>query len=275
MSISDQYLPWPRWVSMWGLSIALYLLLKVVAFQLRKPGRAERWRQWAFLVGWPGMNADTFLLTPAQQVSPPSRSEWLLATVKFLLGIGLVVSAIRFSSTIDPYVVGWIGMVGIVFTLHFGQFHLLSCGWRACGIAATPIMNWPIASQSVAEFWGQRWNLAFRDLTHRMLFQPLRRPLGPTGALFTGFLVSGLVHDLVISVPAGGGYGWPTAYFMLQSVGIVLERSRTGRRLGLGRGPKGRVFCLGITLLPVGWLMHRPFATAVIVPFLRALGCAP
>ena len=91
-------------------------------------------------------------------------------------------------------------------------------------------MNWPLASVSLGEFWGARWNTAFRDLTYRFLFRPLARRLGPRGAL-SGFLISGLVHDLVISIPAGGDYGGPTVFFLVQAVGIVTERSRFGRFL--------------------------------------------
>src|SRR5205085_6806357 len=130
----------------------------------------------------------------------------------------------------------WVGMVGLVMALHFGTFHLLSCAWRSAGVEARPLMNNPLASQGVSEFWGRRWNTAFRDLTHTFLFRPLTAWLGPAGALLAGFGFSGLVHDLVISVPARGGYGGPTLFFVVQGVALLAERSAAGRRLGLGRG---------------------------------------
>ena len=107
-------------------------------------------------------------------------------------------------------VAGWTGMVGIILLLHFGTFQLLSCAWRAAGVEARPLMNQHLAATSVSDFWGRRWNTAFRDLTHRFLFRPLSGWLGPHGAIVGGFLFSGVVHDLVSSVPAGGGYGGPT-----------------------------------------------------------------
>jgi len=156
-------------------------------------------------------------------------------------------------------------MVGIVFTLHFGVFHLLSCGWRAAGVEAKPLMRWPVAASSLADFWGRRWNTAFRDLTFHLLFRPLTRSLGAKGGLAVGFLFSGLVHDLVISVPAGGGYGWPTLYFVLQGGGLLAERA-----LKLA-GVANRFFAAVVLLAPAAALFHIPFLERVVIPFLDVI----
>ena len=62
--------------------------------------------------------------------------------------------------------IGSVAFQELVLVLHFGSFHLLSCGWRFAGVQARPLMDRPLASASVSEFWGRRWNTAFRDLTH-------------------------------------------------------------------------------------------------------------
>jgi alginate O-acetyltransferase complex protein AlgI len=167
---------------------------------------------------------------------------------------------------------GWLAMIGIVFVLHFGVFHLLSCAWRHIGVATEPLMNWPIFSTSLSEFWSRRWNRAFRDLTHRFLFRPLTPRIGPIPALLVGFLISGAIHDLVISVPAEGGYGGPTAYFAFQGAGIVAERSRMGRRMRLGRGFSGWLFTATVVVGPAGWLFPLAFLERIILPFVAALG---
>jgi alginate O-acetyltransferase complex protein AlgI len=133
-------------------------------------------------------------------------------------------------------------------------------------------MDRPLASASVSEFWGRRWNRAFRDLSHRFLFRPLTARVGPQAGLFAGFLFSGVVHDAVISLPARGGYGLPTAYFIVQAAGLLLERSRPGHRAGLGRGLRGRLFMAAVVAGPAPLLFHAPFLTRVVIPFLQVLG---
>jgi alginate O-acetyltransferase complex protein AlgI len=178
----------------------------------------------------------------------------------------------RLALPITLYGAGWIGMAGLVLILHFGAFQLLSCVWRAAGVEARPLMNEPVRSVSVGEFWGRRWNTAFRDLTHRFLYRPLMRSLGPKAGIVGGFLFSGLVHDLVISVPAGGGYGGPTLFFAAHGAGILLERSGPGQAVGLARGARGRIFVLllAVVLLPI--LFHPPFVQRIVIPFMQVLG---
>ena len=149
---------------------------------------------------------------------------------------------------------------------------MLSCAWRRAGVEARPLMNRPVVSVSLGEFWGRRWNTAFRDLTHRFLFRPMTRRLGVKAGIAAGFLFSGLVHDLVISVPAGGGYGGPTLFFAAQGLGMLFERSRFGRRIGLGRGTRGWLFTMLVLVVPAPVLFHPPFVGRIIVPFMRSLG---
>ena len=170
------------------------------------------------------------------------------------------------------YVVGWVGMIGLVMSLHFGLFHVLSCVWRGVGVDARPLMDKPLASATLSEFWGRRWNTAFRDLTHRFMFRPLNARFNAPTAVMVGFVFSGLIHDLVISLPAGGGYGGPTVYFVLQGVTILMQRTKLAKRSGLNRGWKGWAFTWAVLILPLPLLFHPPFVLNVIVPFMKAMG---
>ncbi|MFN0052126.1 MAG: MBOAT family protein [Planctomycetales bacterium] len=261
------------WGRMWSMAVFLFLIGKGLSWT---GGAGWTWRRGlGYFVAWPGMDSPAFLAPARQAIPRPTLSEWAWAASKLAWGILLLWEVAPRFAPLGSLVQAWVGMIGLTFVLHFGLFHLLSCCWRSVGIDARPIMDWPIIAGSVGEFWGSRWNRAFRDLTHACLFVPLTKRLGPRGALLAGFVVSGLVHDLVLSWPAQGGWGWPTLYFVVQGVALLLERSRWGRRLGLGRGWRGRMFAIAVIVLPCPWLFHEPFVRNVMIPFLTALGAMP
>jgi hypothetical protein len=262
----------PRWSFMWTLALAIYAGCKWLTWRRTPVSGLSAWRHAGYLLAWPGLDVTAFLATHA--VPPPPRGEWLFAAAKALGGAALLWGAGRVIPMTEDLLLGWCGMVGIVFLLHFGVFHLLSCFWRSLGVNAVPLMNRPWAATTVGEFWGRRWNLAFRDLTYRFLFRPLSSRVGPRWGVAAVFVFSGLVHDLVISTPAGGGFGLPTLFFLIQLVGLFAERSRAGRTLGLGSGWRGRLFTAAVLLGPAPLLYHPPFVRNVVVPFMRALGAA-
>jgi len=224
-----------------------------------------------YLFAWPGMDAETFLRADNHPARPLPR-EYIFAFTKTVFGAVMVWVFTRRALQISPLLAGWTGMVGVIFLLHFGAFHLVSLSWRALGINAPPIMRNPILATSLAEFWGKRWNTAFHELASRFTFRPLRRATNPAVATLLVFVLSGLIHDLVISVPARGGYGLPTAYFLLQGLGTVGERTWLGRRLGFGRGFRGWIIAVLVTAGPAFWLFHPPFIHNVILPMLHAVG---
>jgi hypothetical protein len=253
------------WVVMWTLAFAIYCACKW--FTWSRVTQPTRVHGSIYLLFWPGLDAETFLQDIPENKDFPTSSDWHFAIDKTLIGLGIFYWLAR-KIHADPYWVGWAGMVGIVMTLHFGLFHLLSCWWRACGIVAKPIMDYPLTATSLSSFWGRRWNTAFPDLTQPYLFKPLAKKFGVRTGLFAGFLFSGLVHDLVISVPAGGGYGGPTLFFMIQPFGMMIQR----RFRWLGRGFLGWLMTAMFLILPAGLLFHRPFVVGVIVPFMHAIG---
>jgi hypothetical protein len=261
----------PAWLFMWLVSGAIFSGLKWLTWWEARDGVPHNLgRSLAYLLAWPGMDAATFL-DPRQTAVPPKFREWCWALVKTAFGVLLLWVAAPRVSELRPLLCGWIGLCGLIFVLHFGSFHLISLFWRACGVLAQPIMSQPIQSKTLSEFWGKRWNLGFRQLSHQFIFAPLHKSVGVSTAGMLVFLVSGLIHDLVISLPARGGYGLPTGYFILQGLGVTLERSSIGRRLGLRRGVAGWLFLVGVAAAPAFWLFHPPFVLHVILPFMRAI----
>jgi len=261
----------PPWVFMWALSFAIFFSLKWLTWwRARTQVSHPAWRSVAYLLAWPGMDADAFL-DAKQHVSSPRFMTWLWATLETALGAVLMWIVPRSLPAGEPLLRGWTGMLGLILLLHFGSFQLIALAWRRLGVDAKPIMSAPLRSTSLAEFWGKRWNLGFRQLSYELIFRPLHRALGVEVAGLLVFVVSGLIHDLVISLPARAGYGLPTAYFVLQGTGITIEHSGFGKRLGLGRGARGWLFMAVVIIAPVVWLFHPWFVQRVIIPFMQAI----
>jgi alginate O-acetyltransferase complex protein AlgI len=256
---------------MWTLSFVIYLSLKWLTWwEARSKIAHPAWRSAAYLLAWPGMDADAFL-DATLPVAPPAASAWLWATLETILGAILLWLVPRSISPGQPLMRGWAGMFGLILLLHFGTFQITALLWQSLGIKAEPIMCRPFRSTSLGEFWGKRWNLGFRQLAHDLIFRPLYRTLGPETAGFLVFMVSGLLHDLVISLPARGGYGLPTLYFLVQGAGVTVEHSRFGKRLELAHGVRGWCFMVVFLTAPVFGLFHPWFVLRVILPFMRAI----
>ncbi len=260
----------PAWVMMWCIAVVIYAGFKWIMWRnaIRDGIPTTGLRSFIFLVLWPGMDARRFLDTRLH-AEKPALNAWLRGGMNAAFG-ALLLWGIAHGAGCG-LLAGWIGMTGLIFLLHFGLFTLLAHFWRQNGICAQPLMHMPIAAKSVGDFWSKRWNSAFRDLSFGLLFSGFRKQFGVRAATMFTFIVSGLIHDLVISVPAGTGYGLPTAYFTLQGAGMLFEHSHSGAQLGLRGNWRGRLFAWAIIAGPVFALFTPVFVLRVIVPFMRAI----
>ncbi len=87
----------PAWVFMWVLSFAIYLSLKWLTWwRARSRIAHSSWRSVAYLLAWPGMDAEAFL-DASQPVPLPAPATWIWAIIETILGAVLlwVVGAIR------------------------------------------------------------------------------------------------------------------------------------------------------------------------------------
>lgn len=260
----------PAWVFMWLMAVAIFFGCKwlTLGIATQRMGRICPFRAAAYLLAWPGMDAARFL---SPDLAPrPSRSAIMkssaIAAVRILLGALLLFALARHAA--NPILAGWLGMAAMILILHFGLFDLLSIGWRTLRVDARPIMEQPLRSRSVAEFWGRRWNGAFNDLALGLVFRRVARRGGVAGATLVAFAVSGLIHELVISLPARAGFGLPTGYFLLQGLAILAQRKTAALRGDIS----GWLFTMVIVAGPAYWLFHPPFVRHVILPFMQAIG---
>jgi len=260
------------WVFMWAMAVSIFAGFKWQTWwEQRCTAPKASWkRSAAYLLLWPGMEAEQFLDRTSPQPEIWAR-EWLSAALKTIAGTALILASKSALLASRPLVASWVGMAGMVMILHFGTFSLLALAWKRAGIRAEAIMRRPLTSQSLGEFWGKRWNLGFRKLSHDLVFRPLQRRYGVVAGNLGAFLASGLLHELVISVPARAGYGLPTVYFLIQGAGVLVERSPLGQRLRLCGGTPGGIWTVLIVAGPSPLLFHPWFVLRVVLPFLRAI----
>jgi alginate O-acetyltransferase complex protein AlgI len=262
-----------NWVFMWAMAFALYAGCKWLTYRkaVSLGTQFTTHHALAYLFGWVGMDPAAFSngSTPVPELR---KAEWLVAVGRVMSGAALVWAVVGLLHSSVSLAAGWVGMFGIILLLHFGLFHLLALAWQRAGVPVEPLMRAPLLATSLGDFWGARWNTGFHALAHEFVFRPLGRRIGRTLAVLAVFLVSGLIHELVITLPACGGYGLPTMYFLLQGLGLVFERSVFGRKLGLAYGIRGRAFALLVAATPAFWLFPPVFVRNVILPMLHALG---
>jgi len=255
----------PPWIFMWLMASAIFFGCKWLTFWRAKDQHVHlnAGRTFGYFFLWAGMDAASFL-GPRQGLNPARERRFLAAVTNILLGASLAFYFARLAS--NPLLAGWVGMIGMILILHFGIFELAAIAWRMAGVNAKAIMCAPLRAASLSEFWGRRWNGAFNQLVVDVLFRPLARTIGSIRATLAVFLFSGLLHELVISLPARAGYGLPTAYFLLQGCGVVVQRG-----FAPSRGVGGWLFTMLIAAGPAFWLFHPPFVRHVILPFMQAI----
>ncbi|MEM7473799.1 MAG: MBOAT family protein [Planctomycetota bacterium] len=256
-------------LQMLAIALCMYLFTKTHLLLLdRAEGKVRSVAEISLWFGaWPGLNTRFF---EKQKTSAIPVEEWLAAIAKIWIGIFFFLVVAPILVPIQPYVACWSAMIGFAMTLHFGLIHLLALFFRKQGRSVNAIMSRPLLATTISEFWGKRWNLAFRDYAHRTLFSPVSKTFGPKAALITGFAFSGLIHEFAISLPAHGGYGLPTLYFALQAAALLLEKRLKHLGLSLSGNLAGRLWCTCWLVIPAPFLLfHGPFVSEVVQPIVE------
>lgn len=262
----------PAWGFLFAVAFSIFYGFKWLTYRRavyigERPGLKS---SIGYLFCWVGMDGATFFDRSAV-VPKPSRSEWLVAFFKTALGLVLFFLIARLFYPQHALTAGYIGLTGFLLFSFFGTFHILSLFWRRRGVNAAPMMNSPLRPSSLSDFWSSRWNLAFRDIARVFVFRPVLRSRGVVYAVLAAFVFSGILHELLISLPADAWYGLPTLFFLIQTGGIFIEKSVYGVKAGVNRGRRGLIFAAAFILLPVVLLFHPPSIENCMLPFMKAL----
>lgn len=268
------YLTWeePAVLRMVAIVLALLWSIKAVVCveeQIAGKPRLSPLNWWMFAIGWLGMRPAEFLTLPGKP-----RAGWeelmLRGARRLVLGMILIVLAVmvsaRTSSTSSVFATALL-LTGLSLILHFGLLNLLAGWWRRCGASCRALFRAPVLSTSLAEFWSQRWNLAFSEMASIAVVRPLRPLVGTSAATVVAFLFSGLLHELAISLPVKAGYGLPLAYFALHALAVLIEQWLASAGLAVNRIPViGRLWTAAWVLVPLPLLFHDAFLRGCIWP---------
>lgn len=271
LTIAAATVPLSPSAAMVTVAAGLFLILKVFTFA----SQAHPRKSWRYLPLWcvatPTLNACDFFASPQSRPEMRWTSDFLQPMLFALAGLITIVVVVPSLTKHSAYLSGYMAIAALLAVFHFGLLHLVVSLWNLAGFNLKPLMNAPWSAHSVAEFWGQRWNTAFRDLVHRHIFLPTLRSHGQLWAILCVFIASGLIHEIAISVPARGGYGGPTLYFLIQAAAVFAERYAPGSHTAPGRVAR-RIATGIVLLLPVPLLFHEPFRDRVILPLLLGRG---
>jgi hypothetical protein len=196
--------------------LLLGFVMKLAALLIPSASRATRW---------------SFVLSPLPSPSSLSRSPTGAPCALYLRRIALFAPLLVFSYWLYWRLVRRFDLSGPVLGYLAAPILWLTAevvgALMALIYPASPLLNSPPLARGVADFWGRRWNLWFRDWFRYSVFDPLCRR--PVLALLLVFAISGLMHEWVLNVPlffvtGRSLFGSMMVYFLIQWAGVLIER---------------------------------------------------
>jgi len=240
------------------IAFAMLAMKAIVVIEERASGMPPLpiGRVLAFSLAWLGMRPRVFA-SRAEGALPGAAELVQRGGRRLVLGVALVCVA-RLARH-APLLATPILLVALSLVLHFGVCTLLAGFWRSRGFDCEAPFRAPLSSAGLSEFWSRRWNVGFSEMTAIAVFRPLAERIGRAPAVMAGFVFSGLLHEMAISLPVRAGFGGPMLYFVIQGALVLAERRRS---------PFGRAWTLACVALPLPLLFHRPFLEGVIGPII-------
>ena len=107
-----------------------------------------------------------------------------------------------------------------------------------CRYDAAEVFVAPMAARSPREFWGRRWNMTFRNTSHRLIFAPLQAQ-SPVLAGALVFLWSAALHEYLVIASLRTSTGEMGAFFVIHGIAALLDtrfraRAPLPKAMGIG-----------------------------------------
>ncbi|KAI3524016.1 hypothetical protein L1887_02609 [Cichorium endivia] len=133
-----------------------------------------------------------------------------------------------------------------------------------------PQFDEPYLATSLQDFWGRRWNLMVTSILHPTIYDPVRsismrfmsRQWATLVAIFTSFLVSGLMHEFIFYNIGGlKPTGEVICFFLLHGILVSVEVAIKKATMGKLNLPPivSRPLTLGCVLITCFSLFFPPF----------------
>lgn len=236
-----------------ALILVLLIGMKVVVAR-QYPNLNFNLAKWfLYCFTWVGMNPEIFF----KHRNTPDNSLLFRGTIFFFAGlVTLLVFRFTYNSKFPPedfiefYGLSLILIISLSLLLHFGLLNMSAWVLQHFRYPAYSLFRDPLRSESLRDFWGKRWNLAFTEMTSVLIFRPLSKNQSAILALAMAFIFSGLLHEVALSLSVNIGYGLPTLYFMIQFLLIIIEEKIWKRK-------PGRIWVILSLLLPLPLLFNR------------------
>lgn len=174
-----------------------------------------------FLFTWPGVLIAGFL---KKNENPENQNHrFFEASLSFLLGAALLIG-VSISAQGQSTLLNYVSLFAIFMIVQLGFVEMITDSLRWLGFSPPRIFDRPYLSTSLRDFWSLRWNRAFAEMSKMFILRPLKGKLPLTVLTLLVFGISGIIHELGISYTDGLSWGRPFTYFVIQGVGMKLEK---------------------------------------------------
>lgn len=253
----------PAGFRMIALILVLLTGMKVV-MATNYPALKFTFPKWfLYCFAWVGMNPEIFF----KHRSTPDQSLLYRGLLFFVVGLSLFF-LLKFGLNPDSipegftyYVLSLVLLIALSQVLHFGLLNISAWGLQILKFPAYSLFRDPLRAESLRDFWGKRWNLAFTEMTSVAVYRPLSKKWSTTQAFLASFIFSGLLHEIALSLPVKTGYGFPLLYFAIQLMLVIIEEKVFKRK-------PGKVWVILGLILPLPILFHPAIMKAVFWQFI-------
>jgi hypothetical protein len=211
-------------VRLFAASIAMIWIIKIGGILWQKADGATFQSPLGFFLfffAWPGISVTGF--TKRERIPESTGLRFLESWIAFLVGIGILI-VVSLWGRGESTLLNYVALLSILLIIHLGLLEAIADGIRLCGFSPMSLFNRPYLATSLRDFWSVRWNRAFVDMSKIFIMKPLKNKISSATLTFSIFVISGILHELAISYADGVSWGKPFLYFVVQGVGMEIEK---------------------------------------------------